>query len=162
LDGRFTFVGDALYVPNESMLEIIYGFERLLLTAASHDISATQLSAVAGVRPVRRGAEWVSCRDGYVDLAATRDLWRHVAGTDLAGVFAEPVGGPFHRLVGYSCSPDGDRSVTQMHRAFMSFLGESTSIRAPDWYVLCREAPATAADRAGWSGLRVAEEGTGR
>lgn len=159
---KMMFVGDAWYVPHEAMREMVHGFERLLVTAASRDIPSGELPAVAGVQPVRRGPDWVRCRDGYVDLAATRELWRAVAGTDAAEIFPEAVEGSGHRLVGYLCAPGDDRSIADLHRDFMSAVGDSTSVRAPDWYVRTGEAPASRAERADWSGLSITAEGRGR
>ncbi|MFC0531775.1 condensation domain-containing protein [Phytohabitans kaempferiae] len=158
----FTFIGDALYVPHEAMSRLAYGLERLLVTAVARDIPAAEIPAIAGVQPVRRGPEWVRCPDGWADLAASRELWRTVAGTEAADIYPVAIDGSLHRLVGYLCAPADERSIADLHRDFMAALEKSTAIRTPDWYVRCAEAPVSRTDRGSWAGLPVVAEGHGR
>lgn len=162
IDGIIMFIGDAWHVPRESMLEIIYAFERLLVISASRGIPATELASIAGIRAVERGRGWVGCPGGYVDLGAIVKLWRRVSAAKTAEVFVQASEMSDNRLIAYAYSPLDGRSVAELHRDFMAALEERTDVRAPDRYVLCLEAPSPHADQASWQGLPIRDEGSGR
>ncbi len=160
-DSEIVLAGDIGELPRKVQHEILSGMERLVVASAVQDIAARELKHVAGVVPLVRGADWVRCPGGYVDLGVTREVWRRVARTDVADVYAEPADLGYHRLVGYALAVD-DRSLGDIHREFVSFLDARYEIKAPDWYVRCVDPPHSTADRAGWEGLQVADEGNGR
>lgn len=160
-DSEIMLAGDTADLRRTAQREVLYGVERLLVASAARDIPVHELKQVAGVTPLVRGQGWVRCPGGYVDLNATREIWKRVAGTDVADVYAEPADPEFHRLVGYALAVDG-RSVGDIHREFMSLLDRRDKVRAPDWYVRCSAAPRQTKDRTSWEGLQVAQEGSGR
>lgn len=160
-DSEIVLAGDTADLRRSAQREVLYGVERLLVASAAQDIPAHELTQVVGVTTLVRGQGWVRCPGGYVDLDATREIWKRVAGTDAADVYAEPAGPEFHRVVGYALVVD-DRSIGDIHREFVSLLDRRGKVRAPDWYVRCSAAPRQLRDRTSWAGLQVAQEGNGR
>ena len=160
--GQIALQCDTAYVPRKSMSEMLRGIERLLVAGASRDLLAEELSAIADVNPAERGPGWIECRDGHIDLAATREEWQKVARSDLAEVYAEGHEPLPQRLVAYTVSHD--EPIGTLHRKLVESFRKHkrTDVRAPDWYVRCGEGRRPPTDRDSWSSLPVLEEGSGR
>ncbi|WP_204003740.1 condensation domain-containing protein [Micromonospora lutea] len=160
---RLSMLCDTAYVPTDDIVALLRGIERVVIAAATDDLSAQLLSETIGVPPVARGPGWVRGPDGWVDLAGTRALWRDLLpdGT-VGGVFLDEdpalIGSG---LVGYLAGPPvGD--VGDLHEAFVAALGERTDVRAPARYVRCAHGPDDPDDRQAWAKCPVLAEETGR
>lgn len=151
---------DTCYVPRESMRQVLTGIERLLLAAATSELAAADLAAVTGIVPAARGEDWVRCADGWVDLAATRQLWAQVAGGRPAGVLAEPAPDGA-RLVGYLAGP-AEPDFGALHREMVQALAERSDVRAPDVYRHTAGAPDSEGGAGAWRSLTVLTQTDGR
>jgi hypothetical protein len=149
---------DTTYLSRDTMAVLLRAMERLLVAAARDgDVAAADLGRVAEVTPVTRGPSWTRCDGGWVDVAATRRLWRDVSphGT----VLVEP--GDDRRLVGYV---NGSRApaLDELHRRMLAAIGDRNDVRAPAWYRWVDAPPADPDDAEAWRGAAVLAEGPGR
>ncbi|MFF5216637.1 condensation domain-containing protein [Micromonospora sp. NPDC000442] len=160
---RLSMLCDTAYVPTDDIVALLHGIERVVIAAATDDLTAQLISEAVGVPSVARGPDWVRGPDGWVDLAGTRALWRDLLPEGaVGGVF--PDEDPTltgSGLVGYLAGPQiGD--LGDLHETFVAALGERTDVRAPSRYVRCAHGPDDPDDRLAWEKCPVLVEETGR
>jgi hypothetical protein len=154
---------DTKYLSSEVMRRLLAGVERVLIAAACGKAPAADLARISGVDPVTRGPSWIRHGDGWLDLTATRELWRQVNKTDRCAIFQEAgrCGRAEPALVGYLAG-DARPSFAEVHREFVAALGERNDVRAPDWYVWIAAPPEAAGDPALWRESPVLAQADGR
>jgi len=166
--------GDTKYFSREALRELLCGMERLLVAAACGAADSADLAQITGVTPVSRDGAWVRCGDGWVDRAATAELWREVTGTEpsrevtgtghsreVTGTGHSMVGVADGELVGYVAGGT-EPSFTELHRAFVAALGLRNDVRAPDRYRWVAHPPTNPADPSAWQQVPVLLEADGR
>lgn len=131
------------------------GLVRLLEAAAAADVTLPSLTGVTGVRPVRRGPEWIradACWTSPPLVAAT-----------LSGVLdGRTVHVTADGLTAYVAAGDDPPTPERAHAALMDALPGRPGVLAPRRYVIVRHPPAEADRSSAWLHQRILSEGTGR
>jgi Condensation domain len=156
-----SLICDTAYVPTEMMRQFMYGMERVLMAAANGQTDVAALSELSEMTPVRRGPSWRQCGDGWVDVEASRRLWREVNTPVPATLLTETSAGGGLRLVGYVAAPVPP-DLTDLHRRCVTALARRSDVRTPEWYRWVGALPAPASDHALWRQAPVLAEGDGR
>jgi Condensation domain len=153
---------DTTYLSSEAIRQLLTGVERLLIAAACGNAPAGDLGRITGITQVRREGSWVRCPGGWVDLAATRELWLGAAGAD-SGLVAEelPSVTGEHRLIGYLTGAEPP-AFTTLHQRLVTAIGVRNDVRAPDVYRWVKAPPDDTADASAWRGLDVLAQADGR
>jgi hypothetical protein len=157
---NLSLVADSMYLPESAVRGILTGIERLLVAAASRDLTLEQVHALMPMTPVVRPIEdgWVPCRQGWLNLPAVNALWRETIGdAGLVTVRSDPAAG--HRIVGYFT---GDRNIAQLHRTMVAAAVDRVDVRTPTWYVQCANAPRDGASADAWADQPVVHASDGR
>ncbi|MFJ4715175.1 condensation domain-containing protein [Streptomyces sp. NPDC088785] len=144
------------------------GLVRLLEAAALADVPLADLTAVTGVRPATRDADWYRADGCWISRTAVEQAVRLAAGGLPAHVAigGGPAGtapdgaGPTAFVV---APPDGPAPTPrELHTALMAQVAARSELLAPRHYVVVRAAPTDPADSAAWHRLPVLTEGSGR
>ncbi|WP_188316378.1 condensation domain-containing protein [Solihabitans fulvus] len=152
---------DTAYLSRETMRLLLCGMERLLVAAASSgDVDGADLASVTGVPEVARDAGWVRLATGWVDVAATSEVWRTVTGSEACAVMVEE-DADGHRLVGYLASA-AQPLFAELHQQFVAAIRGRDDTRAPATYRWVATVPARPEDAAAWARERVLSEDDGR
>ncbi len=151
-DVEIALYADTRYLPPAAIEAFLRGVEALLVASADRAVPVSEVPAVTGVVPVRRGPGWVRVDSCWVELdAASRVL------AEATGGVARVFGGT--ELVGYVVA---DEKPEAIHEKCLALLPGRYTAMAPGRYVVCERAPDDPADRAAWAGVPVVAEGTGR
>lgn len=75
-------------VARDDLELLLGGVERLLVAAAAGPVPLDRLSEITGVKPVRRGADWVCVDSCWVELSSVRQLVLDAAAVPAAQVVA--------------------------------------------------------------------------
>jgi hypothetical protein len=150
---------DTRYVPVGDIDRVLRAIERLVVAAASRDLTPNEIQDSINLAATRRTG-WIRHGRGWVDLPATRLAWRNLVGP-AGAIFADPLLDGTSRLLGYAVGAE-HQGVSSLHGAFVGGLGDRSDIRAPDFYVCCSEAPSDIHDELAWARSTVVEQGTGR
>ncbi|MYT68897.1 MULTISPECIES: condensation domain-containing protein [unclassified Streptomyces] len=146
------------------------GLVRLLEAAAHADVPLDRLTAVTGVRPATRDADWYRVDGCWISRTAVERAVSDAAGRlpAHAGVTHDPAGtGPdedAHVLTAFVVAPPDGPAPTPhgIHTALMTQVAHRSELLAPSRYVIVRDAPHDPTDTAAWHRLPVLDEGNGR
>ncbi|GAA1300718.1 hypothetical protein Psi02_27600 [Planotetraspora silvatica] len=152
-----TLWADPRCLPRADAQALGEGVMRLLIEAGGRDVGLTELSALTGITPEKRGEGWLTVDSCWVDLAAVRRLVADaVDGPGLVvPVPDERLG---HRLV---CYLNAETTPHDAHSACLAMSPGRMSAIAPHHYVICSSAPADLGSVRAWRD-RALTEGPGR
>lgn len=156
---------DTSRVPDSDLAALLRAIESLVVAAAAGDVDLTTVDALAGIEPVRRGAEWLRVGPSWVEWPQVQRLVEEALGRHLGRVFALPAPDGGARLVAYLVAGDGMRTPEQAHAACMAAVEHHLMAVTPSRYVLCADAPDApdeVDDLVAWQGRTVVAEGDGR
>jgi hypothetical protein len=169
---------DSGRVPRADIEALLRGVERLLVAAASADVSMNQVAEIAGVRPVVRDETWLLVDSCWVELPEVQRLLDDALPGCGARIFPVPGAGGERgarddlALAAYLTSGGGIGAPEQAHAACMTVLRGSGRANPPDGvrftamaparYVICDRAPDDPSDLAAWQRRPVLAVGTGR
>jgi hypothetical protein len=153
---HLALTGDTSRVSRAEIEGLLRGVERLLVAAATGDVSLSRLAEITGLQPVARNADWVFIDECWVKLSEARRLLSEAAGGDCYVAVSDD-----GALTGYV---GGGTNVERLHADCMTLLRQPgwQLAMAPAHYVLCDGAPAEVFDAAGWQARPVVAEGPGR
>jgi hypothetical protein len=169
---------DSARVPRADIEALLRAVERLLVAAASADVSMNRVAEITGVGPAVRDETWLLVDSCWVELPEVQRLLEDALPGRGARIF--PVQGAGRErgdgdevaLVAYLTSGEGIRTPTQAHAACMTVLRGSGRANPPDGvrftamaparYVICDRSPDDPSDLAAWQRRHVLAVGTGR
>lgn len=146
-------------VPKREIETLLYAVERLLLAAASGDLSHDMMCAAMGVSPITRGPDWILIDSCWVEVSETQRLVDDALAPTPAKVFAQ-VDDRF--LVAYLAADPLLQSPSEAHTRCMAALPGRLTAMAPRYYVLTDRAPLDMDDLDDWRRQPVLAEGSGR
>jgi hypothetical protein len=149
--------GDAGLVPRAELESVLMAVERVLVAAAHGDVPGRRMPALIGLEPLAGTPQRILVDHCWVDVADVQRLVEDAAGPAVARVFASAGGRP---LVACLTATDSVRNPEQAHIRCMAALARHPTAITPRYYVICRTAPADAADPEAWPAPLTA--GTGR
>ncbi len=147
---------DSRYLDAAGARKVLGGLEVVLIEMlAAGDLSADRIAGLVGMAPLARPENCALVDNCWVDVDAVRGLLADL--TVACQVFvAHPA-----RLVAYVVAAE-PTTPERLHAALLSRLGNRNLTMTPQWYVICRAAPARSESRAGWERAPVLLEGSGR
>jgi hypothetical protein len=151
---------DTAYLPTRDARLLLKGIETLVVRAVHAPVMLADLGGLTGVRPVRRGPDWVRIGPDWVRPAAVEEILAASPRLAAATVCVDDRAAP--RLVAYAVPRDPELAVEDLHQELCAALGERTDVTTPGWYVLCADAPRALRSQAAWRDRPVLRSGTGR
>jgi hypothetical protein len=165
---------DASRMTHADIESLLGGVERLLVAAASGDVTLSRVSEITGVLPPARDEGWLLVDSCWIELPEAQRLLDEALPGRGARIF--PVtgsgDGDVTGLVAYLTAGDGLGTPEQAHAACMTLLrgnrrahppdGARLTAMAPARYVICDREPDDPSDLAAWQRQSVIADGTGR
>ncbi|HKN51738.1 MAG TPA: condensation domain-containing protein [Amycolatopsis sp.] len=152
---------DTRYLPEPEIARFLLGVERLLLAAAERDVASAEFTAISGLTPVRRPGGWYRVDSCWIELSACQTLIEEIETVRTGHVVVENHRGE-PRLVAYLVPDSPSVTPREIHTACVGRLYRRFTTMAPQWYVLCADAPADPADADAWRARPRLAEGSGR
>jgi hypothetical protein len=174
---------DSGRVPPTEIEALLRGVERLLVAAASADVTMNRVAEITGVCPVVRDETWLLVDSCWLELPEVQRLLDDALPGSGARIFPVPAAGRgrgaddevalvAYLTVAYLTKDGGISTPAQAHAACMTVLRGSGRANPPDGvrftamtparYVICDRAPDDPSDLAAWQRQHVLAEGTGR
>ncbi|MCW6004189.1 hypothetical protein K1W54_06285 [Micromonospora sp. CPCC 205371] len=152
---------DSRYLTASGARKVLAGLELVLIEMLdTGDLSLERVADLVGIAPLGRPPGCALVDNCWVDVDAVRALVAGLPDAVASQVFVDsPHGGP-DRLVAYvvaarPSTPEG------LHAAVVDRLDGHLTM-APQWYVVCRDAPARPESRTEWERQPVLAQGSGR
>jgi hypothetical protein len=148
--------GNTQYLPAADMEALLLAVERLLVAAASNDLSHEAMRASARITPIERGTGWLFTDSCWIDMTEVERLLTDALAPSVARLVREED----EELVAYVLADESTSTPEQAHARCMAALPGRKTAMAPRRYVLWESAPNDPSQASGWHG-RIAS-GTGR
>ncbi|GLL02141.1 hypothetical protein GCM10017581_038830 [Dactylosporangium matsuzakiense] len=125
---------DGRLLPRELVEALLTGMERLIVDAATRDVPMPEVPAVTGIRPLRRGPEWLMIDSCWVDVTEVRQLLLDLPGVLDAEIATVPSGAPeLHaRVVVASAGP----TPASLREACLARLPDRPAAMVPSRYTV--------------------------
>lgn len=146
-------------VPRDELERILLAIERLLLSAASEDLSRPRMDEVTGLGPLPRDGDWLLVDSCWIQIGEVQRLLDEALAPLPARVFPEVRGEP---LVAFLARGPRVRSAEEAHALCMEGLRSRPTAMTPRRYVLCDHAPDDVTDLDAWLSRPVVADGVGR
>jgi acyl-coenzyme A synthetase/AMP-(fatty) acid ligase len=160
---RIELMADTHYVGLTDMRKVLTAIESLAVAAATQTVPLAEVPAVCDVPRLHRGAGWLRHANGWVDIAALKELVRGLPLCRAATVAVEAGSGPGSSpLLTAYIHPEGEPSAEDLHRAVVDAMPARNVVVAPDRYVLCASAPDDVDSPAAWESCGHAAPADGR
>ncbi|MET7402455.1 condensation domain-containing protein [Dactylosporangium sp. NPDC005572] len=152
---------DSRYLTAPAARQALAGLELVLIELLeAGDLSIDRVADLVGIAPLARPRSCVAVDNCWIDVDAVRGLLGDLPETVAAQAFVVgPDDGPA-RLVAYVVAAQ-PTTPERLHAALLRRLDGHLSM-TPQWYVVCRTAPARPESRAEWERQPVLLQGSGR
>lgn len=152
---------DSRYLSSDAARTALAGLELVLIEMlATGDLSTDRVAELVGIAPLPRPPRCAVVDGCQVDVDAVEGLLGELPATVVTRVFVVgPKDGPA-RLVAYVVAAE-PMTPERLHAALVSRLDGRLTM-APQWYVICRGAPARPESPAEWERQVVLGQGSGR
>lgn len=152
---------DSRYLASADARRVLAGLELVLIELLEvGDLGLDRVSELVRLTPLAGPANRAVVDNCRIDLDEVRDLLNDLPATVAAEVFVEQVGDGPARLVGYVAVAE-PTTPERLHAALLGRLHGNLTM-TPQYYVICRSAPARTGSRAEWDRQPVLLQGTGR
>jgi acyl-CoA synthetase (AMP-forming)/AMP-acid ligase II len=154
---RMEVMADTRYLSVADMRDMLAAIEALAVAAVDSAVQIEQTAAICAVPRLRRDANWVKHRNGWVDVPRLTSLLRGLPMCQAAAVLAEE--GTLTAYVSLTGGPD----ITSLHRAVIAALRADRGVAvAPDRYVVCAAPPTDPDAPRAWTACAVVAAADGR
>ncbi len=152
---------DSRYLSASSARKLLAGLELVLIEMLdAGDLSMERVADLVGIAPLTRSPKCVVVDNCRIDMDAVRGLVHDLPGMLASNVFVVRPDEGRSRLVAYTV-PAEPTTPERLHTALLSRLDGRLTM-TPQWYVVCRGAPARPQARAEWERQEVLLQGSGR